>query len=173
LKGGKEVSVVGKVKEIVLDLLQSTNYKLYDVEQNGGILKVTIDSEKGITLDQLAEINRKISHELDQKDPIPNKYTLEVSSPGLERKLRTKEHFLGAENETITIKLGPHVEGARRIEGALKKVEEETLIVESGTGERHRIEIQDITNARTVFNWEKNPKPGTKNAKPKVLHETN
>ena len=162
------MSIVRKVAEIVSDLLRSTEYELYDVEQNAGIVKITVDSSTGVTLDQLAVINRKISHALDEKDPIPNKYTLEVSSPGLERKLRKREHFLAAVNERITVKLGPQVEGERRFGGVLKEVGADSLILEVENTEIHEIKIEDITQAKTVFEWGKNPKPGKQGAKPKV-----
>jgi len=162
------MSIVGKVTELVTDLLQSTDYWLYDVEQNASIVKITVDSSTGVTLDQLAEINRKISHALDEKDPIPNKYTLEVSSPGLERKLRTRDHFIGAVNERITVKLGPHVEGERRFGGVLKEVGDDLLSLENENTEKYEIKIEDITQAKTVFEWEKNPKPGKQSTKPKV-----
>ena len=86
------MSVIQKVSEMIETLLQSSKYDLYDVEQNSGVLKVTLNAEDGITIDELAEINRKISFELDERDLIQSKYTLEVSSPGLERKLRRREH---------------------------------------------------------------------------------
>ena len=70
---------------------------LYDLEQRGGTLRVTLDtpagSESGVTLDVLALASRLMSKELDQHDPIPFRYTLEVTSPGVERALRTSAHF--------------------------------------------------------------------------------
>ena len=75
------MSVIQKVSEMIETLLQSSKYYLYDVEQNSGVLKVTLNAEDGITIDELAEINRKISFELDERDLIQSKYTLEVSSP--------------------------------------------------------------------------------------------
>ena len=162
------MSIVRKVTDIVSDLLRSTEYQLYDVEQNAGIVKITVDSSTGVTLDQLAVINRKISHALDEKDPIPNKYTLEVSSPGLERKLRKREHFVAAVNERITVKLGPHVEGERRLGGILKEVSADSLILEVENTEKHEIKIEDITQAKTVFEWEKKTKPGKQGVEPKV-----
>ncbi|MAT01501.1 MAG: hypothetical protein CL421_00375 [Acidimicrobiaceae bacterium] len=167
-KKGEEMSIVKKVTSLVEDLLQTTKYRLYDVEQNAGILKITVNSPSGVTLDELAEINRKISHDLDEKDPIPSKYTLEVSSPGLERKLRTNNHFLGAVNEKITVKLGPHIEGDRRLEGILRQVTDELLTLETVTKEVREIKFQDVTQAKTVFEWEKNPKPGKQNGKHQV-----
>ena len=65
------MSVIQKVSEMIETLLQSSKYDLYDVEQNGGVLKVTLNAEDGITIDELAEINRKISFELDESICLP------------------------------------------------------------------------------------------------------
>ena len=102
-----------------------------------------------------------ISSELDKQDLIQNKYTLEVSSPGLERKLRKKKHYLGAINERISVKLGPHVEGERRYVGTLVKINEEILTIQDSNGTQVEINLIDVTSAKTVFEWEKNPKPGS------------
>ena len=156
------MSVIQKVSEMIETLLQSSKYDLYDVEQNSGVLKVTLNAEDGITIDELAEINRKISFELDERDLIQSKYTLEVSSPGLERKLRRREHYLGATSERVSIKLGPHVDGERRFEGTLTNVEADNLTLELDPNNQIDFKLKDITSAKTVYKWEKNPKPGTK-----------
>ena len=80
------MSIIGQINELAESLLSGTKFSLYDVERNGGNLKVTVQAEGGVTLDELAGINRQLSKALDVNDPRPNKYTLEVSSPGLERK---------------------------------------------------------------------------------------
>ena len=86
----RRMAIVQKVNEMIEALLLPADIEIYDIELNAGILKVTINSKLGINIDELADINRKISSELDKQDLISNKYTLEVSSPGLERKLRKK-----------------------------------------------------------------------------------
>ena len=88
------MAIVQKVKEMIEALLLPADIEIYDIELNAGILKVTINSKLGINIDELADINRKISSELDKQDLMSNKYTLEVSSPGLERKLRKKNTTL-------------------------------------------------------------------------------
>ena len=65
------MSVIQKISEMIETLLQSSKYDLYDVEQNSGVLKVTLNAEDGITIDELAEINRKISFELDESICLP------------------------------------------------------------------------------------------------------
>ena len=90
----RRMAIVQKVNEMIEALLLPADIEIYDIELNAGILKVTINSKLGINIDELADINRKISSELDKQDLMSNKYTLEVSSPGLERKLRKKNTTL-------------------------------------------------------------------------------
>ena len=158
----RRMAITQKVNEMMETLLTPLDLELYDIELNGGILKITINSKLGITIDELADVNRKISSELDKQDLIQNKYTLEVSSPGLERKLRKKEHYHGAINERISLKLAPHVEGERRYEGILVKMHEEILTISGDNGTQDEINFNDVTSAKTVFEWEKNPKPGSR-----------
>ena len=90
---GPESPVLARVRELVAPIASDLGLDLYDVEQRGGTLRVTLDtppgSEGGVTLDKLALASRLVSRELDQHDPVPGRYTLEVTSPGVERTLRT------------------------------------------------------------------------------------
>ena len=83
--------------QLVAPIASDLGLDLYDVEQRGGTLRVTLDTpagaDAGVTLDELALASRLVSRELDQADPIPGRYTLEVTSPGVERALRTPAHF--------------------------------------------------------------------------------
>ena len=74
------MAIVQKVNEMIEALLLPAEIEIYDIELNAGILKVTINSKLGINIDELADINRKISSELDKQDLISNKYTLEAVS---------------------------------------------------------------------------------------------
>ncbi len=156
----REMSIIDKIFELTETLLSDTKFSLYDVERNGGILKVTIEATGGVTLDELAKINRQISKALDENDPMPNKYTLEVSSPGLERKLRTRDHYEGAKGEVVGVKLGPHVDGERRLKGLLDLVTEESIFLIDESGKRLEIPLCDISKATTIFQWQRNQKPG-------------
>ena len=69
------MAITQKVNEMMEGLLLSSDFELYDIELNAGILKVTVNSKLGITVDELADINRMISSELDKQDLIQNKYT--------------------------------------------------------------------------------------------------
>jgi ribosome maturation factor RimP len=128
---------------------------LVDVEFRSGVVLVTVDCEGGVDLEVLTTVNRVVSELLDERDPIPGPYTLEVSSPGVERTLRTPAHFAKAVGETITVKTRPQVPGDRRLTGTLvvadaKSLELETDQVPDG---RIRLAYSDIDRARTVFAW--------------------
>ena len=87
-----EVPMLSRIRELVAPIAADLGLDLYDIEQRGGTLRITLDTPAGaaggITLDVLALASRLVSKELDQNDPIPSRYTLEVTSPGVERALR-------------------------------------------------------------------------------------
>jgi ribosome maturation factor RimP len=159
------MAVTDRVTDIVLPLLASMQLSLYDVELNGATLRVTIDGPEGVNMDDLARVTKALSRELDEVDPMPGKYTLEVSSPGLERRLRTAEHFIGAIDEQISVKLGPHVETQRRLSGVLTEVTDTHISLRDDDGVVEQVLIADITKAVTVLEWGPAPKPGQPGAK--------
>jgi len=90
-----------------------------------------------------------VSDALDRADPVPGHYTLEVSSPGLERPLRTPIHFQRFVGSTVAVKTRPEVEGDRRVEGTLEAADDEGFVVAG-----RRLAYDDVEKARTVFVWE-------------------
>src|SRR4029453_212407 len=102
------MSVADRVRDIVLPLLDDRHLDLYDVEMQGPVLRGVGDSHRGrgagLALDALADATRAVSRALDEADPITGRYTLEVTSPGLERTLRRPEHFERAVGETVKIR---------------------------------------------------------------------
>ena len=159
------MSIADRVVDIVGPTVEELGLRLYDVEVNGGTLRVTVEADQPVNLDQLASATRAISVGLEEHDPMPGSYTLEVSSPGLERKLRTSDHFSGAVGEAVSIKLGPQVDGHRRLRGELIAATAERLTVVDTSGREHEVELADITKATTVFEWGPAPKPGQRGAK--------
>ena len=85
-------------------LLEARGLDLVDVEVHGAQLTVFVDREGGVGLDELGDATREVSAALDDLDPMPGRYTLSVSSPGLERRLRTPAHFARAVGETVTMR---------------------------------------------------------------------
>jgi len=156
------MSVVERVRPLVLPVLADLGLELYDLEYAGGVLRVVIERRGGVDLDSISLVTRLVSRELDHADPIAGRYTLEVSSPGLERVLRTPEHFARVLGGTVAIRTHAGVEGDRRVHGTLRTADEDGIVVvldEPALMER-RLSYGEIERARTVFVWAAAPKPG-------------
>src|SRR4051812_37426038 len=153
-------STADTVRSVVAPLLDERGVDLYDVELTGGTVRVLVDREGGVDLDALGELTTSISGALDAADPLPGRYLLEVSSPGLERPLRTPEHFRAAVGRTVSIKTRPGTEGERRVEGELLAADDDGCTVAAAEGER-RVAYVDVDRARTVFEWGAAPRPGS------------
>jgi ribosome maturation factor RimP len=154
------VAAAERVRDIVEPLLAARDLSLYDIEHAGGQLKVTIDRPGGVDLQSLSEATRLVSRVLDEHDPIPGHYTLEVSSPGLERALRTPAHFAGAVGMSVNVKLHAGAEGDRRVSGVLTEAGDEEITIVADDGEERRVGLDEIERARTVFEWGPAPRPG-------------
>ena len=96
---------------VLQPVVSAADLELVDVELRSGVLLVTVDRPGGVDLEALTDANRAVSAVLDELDPIPGRYSLEVSSPGVERTLRTPDHFARAVGETVSIKTRPQVPG--------------------------------------------------------------
>ena len=140
-------------------LLEPLGLTLYDVEMAGGSLNVTVTREGGVDLEAVTKANRVISEWLDTNDPIPGNYTLDVSSPGLERRLRTPGHFASAVGEVVTLR--EHRDGAttRRLEGAVLRADERTVTLDDATLGPVVVSLAHVERARTVFTWGAEAKP--------------
>jgi ribosome maturation factor RimP len=158
------VSVADRVRGLVAPICTDLGLDIYDVEHAGRTVRVTVDRQGGIDLDTLSVATRLISRELDHRDPVPGRYHLEVSSPGLERALRTPTHYEGAVGQTVSIRLLPGAaEGdARRVAGVVTAVDGvgvTILVAEPSPHEQH-VPFSQIERARTTFAWGGQPKPG-------------
>jgi ribosome maturation factor RimP len=157
---GLESPVIARVRELIAPIASDLGLDLYDVEQRGGVLRVALDtppgSDGGVTLDTLALASRLVSRELDHHDPIPGRYTLEVTSPGVERALRTPDHFRREVGKVVAIRLSDVGHDERRVTGTLVGADETTATVRvdgaDGPVER-AIPYSQIDRARTVFEW--------------------
>ena len=148
-----------RVRQLVEPLVADLGATVYDVEHSGGVLRILLQRAEGLDMSVLTRATRAISAELDAADPLPGSYTLEVSSPGLERPLRTPEHYRGAVGEQVKLKLRAGVEGDRRLEGELVAVSEQDVTVRTDQGERS-VALSDVDRARTHVEWAPPPKPG-------------
>jgi ribosome maturation factor RimP len=168
-----EGATLQKVRTLILPIVADLKLDLYDLEFRGGTLRITLDtppgSEGGVNLDTIALATRLFGRELDHHDPVPGHYTLEVSSPGLERTLRTPAHFQREIGKTIAVRLRDTAGDARRLQGVLVAADDRTATVLLDTpGPDGAIErvfpIDQVDRARTVFVWGPTPKPGGKAA---------
>jgi ribosome maturation factor RimP len=158
------VSVADRVRDLVLPILAERRLDLYDVELAGPVVRVVVDSPGSLDLDVVADATRAVSRVLDEADPISGHYTLEVTSPGLERTLRTPQHFERAVGEKVKIKTVPALESERRVEGVLETADPGGIAVRTEgdtTGEPavRRLRYDEIVRARTVFEWGSSAKP--------------
>jgi ribosome maturation factor RimP len=176
MKGGKVSTqqlspVIAKVTALVTPIASDLGLEVYDVEQRGGTIRVTLDtppgSPGGVNLDALALATRLVSRELDHEDPVPGRYTLEVTSPGVERTLRTPAHFRRETGKTINLRMRDVDSSERRIEGVLVSADETTATLQvedpaTGMPTERVVQLSQIDRARTVFVWGPSPKPGSK-----------
>lgn len=154
------MSETDAVTELVAPVVAAAGYELYDVQRNGGTLAVLVDGAEGVAIDELSRLSRQVSALLDEHDPIPGRYTLEVSSPGVERRLRRPEHFAGAVGEIVNIRTLAGPDGRRRLVGELTAVDGTALTVEDRETGTQRLDVSQIEKARTVFEWGPSPRPG-------------
>ncbi|MEP6622931.1 MAG: ribosome maturation factor RimP [Acidimicrobiia bacterium] len=143
-------------------IVASLDLTIYDVTLTGGdrpTLAVLLDRQGGIDLETIEVATRTISAALDALDPVRNRYLLEVSSPGVERPLRTPEHFAAAVGEDITMKVRDADGHVARLRGALVASDATTLTLHTETGDES-VPLDVVQSARTIFVWGPAPKPG-------------
>jgi len=135
--------------------VQGCDVELYDIvttKDNGdNIFRVYITSQDGITLEKCTQVSRMISPILDINEPMKGKYRLEVSSPGIERKLTKPQHFKGSIGELIKGK----EYSTEKFKGKLLSFENDTLTLEDDDKEIFTIKLDDILSASTYYDWKK------------------
>lgn len=156
------MSVSERVRAVVEPVVAAEDVELFDLEQAGPVLRVTVDRAGGVDMQVIASLTRALSRALDEHDPIAGQYTLEVSSPGLERTLRTPGHFAWAVGRQVAVKAVPGFDAGRRFAGTLASADATGVVValDEPPGDEVRLDYADIEKARTVFDWGPAPKPG-------------
>lgn len=133
-------------------IIQSLGASLYDIEVvsefDETIFRVMITKQGGVNLDDCAEVSRELSLFLDVNPPIENEYRLEVSSPGIERKLINPKHFIQSIGEKVKLKIAE----VGQVIGLLKDANEKDITVETD-GEMKTFTYSQINKARTYFEW--------------------
>jgi ribosome maturation factor RimP len=140
------------VEALVRPVVESAGLELVEVvfgkESGRRILRVTIDRDDGVDLDTISVVSDKISRRLDLEGFAPGPYSLEVSSPGIERPLHGPRDFQRKVGELVKVK----VTGAATYLGRLASADDDGIVVETDAGEV-RIAYGDVASARTVFEW--------------------
>jgi ribosome maturation factor RimP len=147
-----------KLTEMLRPAVEEVGKELLGIEYisagNNSVLRLFIDHENGIDVDDCAEVSRQVGAILDVEDPISSEFNLEVSSPGLDRPLFDKAHYEAVIGETIEVKLSIPFNGRRKFKGNLVAVENDTLIV-TVDGEDYDLVLGNIVKAHLVYNHKK------------------
>jgi ribosome maturation factor RimP len=145
-----------ELQAAVAPVVEGLGLELVDVELRPGLVRVVVDRQGGVDLDSVSKATKELSGVLDSHDPMPgSRYTLEVSSPGLERPLRTPEQFARAVGEKVSVRTLPSAGVDRRISGTLTVADSDGVVL-TGEGlpeDGSRIAYSEIERARTVFEW--------------------
>ncbi len=142
-------------------VLAASGLELVDVHRGPRQVKVVVDRVGGVDIDALAEVTSRVSRVLDGLDLFPGRYTLEVTSPGLERPLRTPDHFARAIGETISVRARADGGAVVKVRGRLVASDDRKFVVEGPEvpGGSQAILFEALDRARTVFEWAPAPKP--------------
>ena len=147
-------NIADTVWDLTLPTVNDLGCSLWDVEyvKEGArqILRVTIDKENGVDINDCEAVHRAIDPILDETDPIPVQYYLEVSSPGIERELRTDEHIAASIGAKVLAKLFTAKDGAKSVEGELMSFEDGCVTIGGAMGEV-KLERSDISKLTTVY----------------------
>ncbi len=144
-----EPNATTRVRELVEPLLAADGFEVVDVVFQGAHLRVTVDRPEGVDIDAVSRATTIVSGVLDADDDlVPDRSTLEVSSPGIERPLRTPEHFKRFVGSEIVGRTHPGATGERRFKGLLESADDEGVVVAG-----RRLSYADIERARTHFVW--------------------
>lgn len=151
-------SIEEKVESLIKEKIQGLGYELYDVqyakEGEDYFLRVFIDKEDGIDLNDCEKVSNEINPLLDEKDFIKEMYFLEVSSPGIERVLRKDEHLKDSIGKEIEVKLFKPIEKQKEFVGTLEDYNEEKIILGlEENEEKIEIERKNISLMKLKFNW--------------------
>src|SRR5438105_360586 len=149
---GSEMDLEGTIRSVV----EASGLELVGVEFRQGegrqLLQVTVDREGGADLESIARASERISRRLDLEGFEPGPYSLEVSSPGVERPLRDPRDFARRVGEKVKVRTARPVEGSRTLMGRIVEAGPERLRIATDEGEREG-PYDDLSSARTVVDW--------------------
>ena len=144
----RKTSIIETIEPAIEEIVSALNLETYDLEwvkeAGNQILRLYIDSEKGVDLNDCEQASRAVEKYLDEHDPIPVSYTLEVSSPGIERRLKKDKHYKRYIGERVKVKLFSPMEGRKKFTGILSQVNEAGIEIVDEDGNNIRIDKKQI-----------------------------
>ena len=148
------VNIIERVEGFISPLLEDMGIELVEIqfrrEGHGWVLRLFIDRQDGVTLENCTAVSREVSRYLEVEDPIEQAYHLEVSSPGLERPLKKKDDFIRFSGRRVRVKMQEKIDEQRVFIGTLKGVEEDDVVL-SIEGKLHYFSLAGISRARLVL----------------------
>jgi len=148
------VNIIERVEEFISPLLADMGIELVEIqfrrEGHGWVLRLFIDRQGGVTLENCTAVSREVSRYLEVEDPIEQAYHLEVSSPGLERPLKKKDDFIRFAGRRARVKMQEKIDDQRVFIGTLKGVEEDDVVL-SIDGQLHYFPLAGISRARLIL----------------------
>jgi len=152
------VQIAERVSALVEPAVADLGFELVDVEyvatHGRWVLRLYIDKTGGVTIDDCARVSRELGPLIDVKDVIMHPYTLEVSSPGVDRPLKKETDFVAAIGEKVKVRMGKLSKGRRNYTGILKKLDEEMLYLEMDGG-TVTLPRSDIEKANLVYAFDR------------------
>ena len=150
------VNIVELVTTWVEEIVQDTDVELVDVEyvkeHQDWILRIFIDKEGGVDLDDCAKVSGLLDKKLDAEDPIPGAYSLEVSSPGLERPLKKATDYVRFAGRQVQIRTYSGIHGRKRFEGTLEGFENDNVLLK-WEGETIEIPLELVAKANLAMEF--------------------
>ncbi|WP_203362341.1 ribosome maturation factor RimP [Bacillus sp. REN10] len=152
--------VIEIVEELVAPITEDLNLELVDIEYvkegKNWFLRVCVDKETGVDIEECGLVSERLSEQLDAKDPIPYNYFLEVSSPGAERPLKKTKDFERAVGKRVHVKTYEAIDGEKAFEGTLLSYDQESLTVEYMVKTRKKqveIPMEKVAKARLAVSF--------------------
>ena len=154
---GGRAGRVARVEALIRPLVVAEGCELWGVDLSASgrhsTLRIYIDREEGVSVDECEAVSRRVSALFDVEEPISGQYTLEVSSPGMDRLLFCLEHYAESVGETVDVRLSQAFEGRRKLTGTLVGVEDDEIVVQVGDDE-YLLPLEWIQRARIVPRFE-------------------
>jgi ribosome maturation factor RimP len=159
---GRNRDIEAKLLKIAQPVCEDAGFEVVDIrfsrDPRGWVVQIFIDYSNGgaqeIGFDDCERMSRELSAVFDVEDPIPHAYSLEVSSPGVARPLRTAEHFRRFLGQQAKIALSDGIDGRRNFKGTLVAVDDDERVTVEVDGQSYDLPISDIDNAKLVPDWD-------------------